>query len=221
MGPSQIPDPDDEIKRCAERQRMSPRVPRTRCGVEHADQNIAGIGFAGVEPYDGFQRYTRAAAFVRAHDLLVVPHIGEKHGPAAIRSALAAMRPHRIAHGVRAAADPGLLDRLAEDGIVCDLCPTSNVRLGVTASLENHPLTAFVRHGVPTTLNVDDPLLFATTLSQEYTEVARVLSLPVTALAALAAGGMQASGMTADTRQRLQLDIQQWLTNVSSTTKGR
>ncbi|MEU6191006.1 adenosine deaminase [Nocardia sp. NPDC047038] len=191
-----------------------------RFAVEHATRNVAGLGLAGLEPTDGFQRYSRAAAIVRAHGLLVVPHLGETQGPQSIRAAVAAMRPHRIAHGVRTVADPGLLDELADRRIVCDVCPTSNVRLGVTSELASHPLPRMLRHGVPVTLNADDPMLLSTTLTSEYKQVGQAFGLTDHQLADLAAEGASTAGMTETTRTALRSSIRRWLADDHPTKKG-
>ncbi|WP_433620960.1 adenosine deaminase [Nocardia sp. CA-120079] len=191
-----------------------------RFAVKYADHNVAGLGLTGQEPTDGFERYSRAAAIVRAHGLLVVPHLGETQGPQAIRAAIAGMRPDRIAHGVRAAADPRLLDELAEDRIVCDVCPTSNVRLAVISDLASHPLPRMLRHGVPVTLNADDPTLLATTLTSEYQHVGRAFGLTDPQLADLAAEGTSTAGMTETTCAAMRSSIRRWLADDQLTTEG-
>jgi len=119
--------------------------------------------------------------------------------------------PSRIAHGVRAAEDPDLLRLLAQRRIVCDVCPTSNVRLGAVASLAAHPLPTLIAHGVPVTVNADDPLLLATTLTNEYVRVRQTWHLDDHALADLALAGLHAAGMTEATKTRIQIAVRQWL----------
>ncbi|MFE9324100.1 adenosine deaminase [Nocardia sp. NPDC052278] len=190
-----------------------------RFAVKHA-RNVAGLGLAGVEPADGFERYSRAAAIIRAHGLLVVPHLGETQGPQSIRAAITALRPHRIAHGVRAAADPRLLDELAEHRIVCDVCPTSNVRLAVTSDLASHPLPRMLRHGVAVTLNADDPTLLDTTLTSEYQHVGNALGFTDHQLADLAAEAASTAGMTEATRTALLSSIRRWLADDQPAKEG-
>ncbi len=72
--------------------------------------------------------------------------------------ALDELEPDRIAHGVHSARDPDVLARLADDGVVCDVALTSNVRLGVVPSIEEHPLPRMLEAGVRVSLNADDEL---------------------------------------------------------------
>jgi adenosine deaminase len=74
----------------------------------------------------------------------------------------------RVSHGVRAIEDPALVEELAERRIVLEVCPTSNVVLGVFGSYAEHPLPALRAAGVPVTLGSDDPPYFDTTIGREY-----------------------------------------------------
>ena len=92
------------------------------------------------------------------------PHAGEHAGPESVWGAIRALAAERIPHGVRAVEDPALVSYLVEHQIALDVCPTSNVRLGVHPSLAEHRLMAA---GVPMTINSDDPTMFEVTLNDE------------------------------------------------------
>ena len=83
----------------------------------------------------------------------------------------------RIGHGTSSAADPTLLAHLAEHRIPLEVCPSSNIATRAVASLEEHPLKAFVDAGVVVTINSDDPPMFNTTLNNEYEIAADLLGL--------------------------------------------
>ncbi|WP_268828202.1 hypothetical protein [Streptomyces sp. GQFP] len=100
----------------------------------------------------------------------------------------------RIAHGVRAVEDPALVARLTAEGVVLDVCPTSNVALGVVASLSGHPLPRLLPAGVRCTLNADDPLLFGPGLLEEYETACAVFALTDSQLAAIARTSVVSSG---------------------------
>lgn len=132
-----------------------------------------------------------------------------------VRAAVELLGAQRIAHGIHAAKDADLLRMLAERRIVCDVCPTSNVRLGAVTSLPAHPLPTLMAHGVSVTVNADDPLLLATTLTQEYAHVQQTWHLDDDTLADLALDGLHATGMTEVTKTRIQVAVQQWLAHGS------
>ena len=87
-------------------------------------------------------------------------------------SALDALRPSRIGHGVRAIEDPALVDRLAEDGIVLEVCPGSNVALGVYRDWRAHPIEQLRAREVAVTVSTDDPPFFHTTMTRELDRLA-------------------------------------------------
>ena len=96
------------------------------------------------------------------------PHAGELGPPDAIRDALHLLQADRLRHGIRAIEDPDLVQELKERGTVLDVCPVSNVRVGVVPSLEEHPLPKLVAAGVLCSLSTDDPPMFDTDLTAEY-----------------------------------------------------
>jgi aminodeoxyfutalosine deaminase len=100
------------------------------------------------------------------------------------------LNPHRIRHGVRAVEDPTLLAEIVDRGLVLDVCPTSNLRLGVVSTLDEHPLPALVKAGALCTVNTDDPAMFGTDLGREYEAAAALGVGPDEAFAAGLAGAL-------------------------------
>jgi adenosine deaminase len=141
-------------------------VARRTVALDHP--YVVGFNMAGDEA--GFPASDYARAFAIAHDagLGCSVHAGEHAGPESIRAALELPGVVRISHGVRAVEDPSLVQDLAERGIVLEVCPTSNVVLGVFGTYEDHPLRALMAAGVPVTLGSDDPPYFGTTIGREY-----------------------------------------------------
>ena len=128
---------------------------------------LVAIGLGGYEV--GFPAAPYAEHFERAVaiGLHSVPHAGETEGPESVRQAVDALHAERIGHGVRAIEDPALVERIAEQGIMLEVCPTSNVLLGVVDTIDVHALPALRSAGVRVCLNTDDPGWFATDLVTE------------------------------------------------------
>lgn len=137
-----------------------------------------------------------------------------------MRAALDALGARRIAHGVRAIEDPALVARLAADGVVLDVCPTSNVALGVVASLAVHPLPQLLQAGVPCTLNADDPLLFGPGLLQEYTTARTAFGFEDSQMAAIARTSVEASGAPPALPAQTLTRIGNWLNSPDLGTRG-
>jgi len=166
--------------------RLTPDIPRgytddeaettARYSVAYRDRGVVGLGLGGLEAEYPPELYERSFAIAREGGLASVPHAGEAAGADSVRGALDALGAHRIRHGIRAEEDPGLVRELAGRGTVLDVCPISNLRTGVVASLEEHPLPRLVAAGVRCSVSTDDPAMFDTDLSHDY-EAAVTLGL--------------------------------------------
>ncbi len=133
---------------------------------------VVGLGLTGMEGKFGNEPFRPHFAEARRAGLHAVAHAGEHAGPASIRSVLEICGAQRIGHGVRAVEDPALVAELAARRIPLEVCPTSNVCLGVFPDLASHTFDRLHRAGVPVTVNSDDPPFFNTTLTDEYQKLA-------------------------------------------------
>jgi adenosine deaminase len=111
-----------------------------------------------------------------AHEagLHLTSHAGEWGGAASVWQAIEDLRVVRIGHGVQAIEDPALVTELVAREIVLEVCPGSNVALGVANTLATHPIRALREAGVKVTVSTDDPPFFSTTMRQEYQSLAKV-----------------------------------------------
>jgi aminodeoxyfutalosine deaminase len=132
------------------------------------DRGVVALGLGGSEK--GFPPELFVESFERARQggLHSVPHAGEIAGPESVWNALKLLHAERIGHGVRCVEDPTLVDHLRERQVPLEVCPTSNVCLGVFPSYEAHPLRRLWDDGLLITVNSDDPPLFNTDLNHEY-----------------------------------------------------
>jgi adenosine deaminase len=174
---------------------------------------VVGFNMAGDEAGYPAGDFARAFALAADAGLGCTCHAGEHAGPESVRAALALPGITRISHGVRAVEDPALVAELAERGIVLEVCPTSNVRLGVYPDFAVHPFTALREAGVPVTLGSDDPPYFAATIGGEYAVAAEHFGLDAAALAGLTATALRAGFEDTALRERL-------LATLSSTGAG-
>ncbi|HEX4362853.1 MAG TPA: adenosine deaminase [Pseudonocardia sp.] len=162
--------------------------------ARYAGAGVVSFGLAADESLYPPEPFAPAFAVARDAGLISAPHAGELAGPASVYGALDALGARRLCHGVRAVEDPALVERLAADGVVLDVCPTSNLLLGVVPSLAEHPLARLLAAGVRCTLNGDDPLLFGPGVLGEYQVARDTLGLSDDQLAALARTSIEASG---------------------------
>jgi adenosine deaminase len=136
----------------------------------HADDRhpyVVGFNLVGDEAAWPASLFTRAYEVAASSGLGCTVHAGEHDGPESIRAALE-LPITRMSHGVRAIEDPALVGELAEREIVLEVCPSSNVALGLFPSYQDHPLGALREAGVRVTLGSDDPPYFGCSIGTEY-----------------------------------------------------
>ncbi|MEV0414493.1 adenosine deaminase [Streptomyces sp. NPDC050448] len=182
-----------------------------RLAVRYADRGIVGFGLSNDERRGMARDFDRAFAIAREGGLLAAPHGGELTGPASVRDCLDDLHASRIGHGVRAAEDPRLLKRLADRQITCEVCPASNVALGVYERPEDVPLRTFFEAGVPMALGADDPLLFGSRLAAQYEIARRHHAFTDAELAELARQSVRGSAAPGDVQDKLLAGIDHWL----------
>ncbi|MEU7569100.1 adenosine deaminase [Streptomyces fradiae] len=182
-----------------------------RLAVRYADRGVVGFGLSNDERRGMARDFDRAFAIAREGGLLAAPHGGELTGPASVRDCLDDLRATRIGHGVRAVEDPRLLRQLADKGVTCEVCPASNVALGVYERHEHVPLRTLFDAGVPMALGADDPLLFGARLADQYEIARRHHGFADAELAELARQSVRASVAPEDVRAKLLAGIDDWL----------
>lgn len=181
-----------------------------RLAARYAGQ-VVGFGLSNDERAGDTVAFAPAFNIARRAGLALVPHGGELLGADHVESVITDLAPDRIGHGVRSFEDPAVLETIVRDGIALEVCPGSNVSLGVYHSIEDVPLRGLLNAGATVALGADDPLLFGTRLLNQY-EVARdVHGLSDTELASLAAGSVRSSTASEGTKTRLLREIQGWL----------
>ncbi|WP_019547099.1 adenosine deaminase [Streptomyces sulphureus] len=183
-----------------------------RLAVRYRDRGIVGFGLANDERRGFARDFDRAFAIAREGGLIAAPHGGELSGPRSVRDCLDDLRAGRVGHGVRAAEDPRVLGQLAEQGVTCEVCPASNVALGVYENDRSVPLRRLWDAGVPMALGADDPLLFGSRLAAQYTLARTAHGFTDIELAELARQSVRGAVMPSDVRQRTLARIDDWLT---------
>lgn len=139
--------------------------------------DIVAVDLAGDEI--GFPGELFLPHFNRARDayLGVTVHAGEAKGPESIWQAINELGATRIGHGVNAIKDPALMDYLRDQRIGIESCLTSNIQTSTVASLAQHPLKAFLDHGILACINTDDPAVEGIELRHEFEQVAAFAGL--------------------------------------------
>ena len=174
-----------------------------RCAAETAGDWIVGFGIAGDEKVAAPKDFAYAFDVAREAGLRLTAHAGEWGGPESVRNTLSALKVERIGHGVRAIEDLALVDELAERGIVLEVCPGSNLALGLYKDLRAHPISDLHRRGVKVTISTDDPPFFHTTMAHEYDRLNAAFDWDEGFFQDIARTSLDAAFCDADTRARI------------------
>jgi adenosine deaminase len=174
-----------------------------RFAVQCGNPLVTGFGLGGEERQGEMEDFVRAFEIAREAGLGLTVHAGELAGWESVAAALDHIRPDRIGHGVRAIENPDLVRRIAEEGVVLECCPGSNVALGVFGSWDAHPFPALKAAGCRLTLNSDDPPYFRTSIKAEYDNAGRHFGLSERDLTAVTRTAIEAAFVDRKTRAGL------------------
>lgn len=173
--------------------------PTLSVALRGREAGVIGLGLAGPEARSApISEFARAFERAAHEGLRCVPHAGEHGGPERIRACVERLHATRIGHGVRCLEDPRVVELLRERGVALEVCPTSNVLLGVTPSLASHPLPTLLREGLRVTVASDDPALFGTDMLTELQRCAEAFGWDRETVTTICAEGLALAGVTSN-----------------------
>ena len=184
-----------------------------RLAAQYAGRGVCGFGLSNDERRGDTAAFGPAFAIAERAGLASVPHGGELRGADHVTQCLDHLHPKRLGHGVRSAEDPRVLDRIANAGITLEVCPTSNVSLGVYETLEEVPVRTLTEAGVQVSLGSDDPLLFGSRLDGQYAVLRAAQEFTDDELADLARGSIRGSNASDDIKAKALSGIDDWRTS--------
>ncbi len=182
-----------------------------RLAAQYVGRGVVGFGLSNDERRGVTAEFAGAFAIAERAGLMLTPHGGELVGPDSIRTCLDVLHANRLGHGVRAVEDAELLDRIVQAGVALEVCPVSNVALGVYSDLTSVPLPTLLDAGATVALGADDPLLFGSRLAAQYATMRAAHDLSDATLAELARMSVRASRAPDDTKSTVIADIDAWL----------
>ncbi len=171
---------------------------------------VVGLGLTGIEGSVHEREFGLLRSAADDLGILLVVHAGETGGPERVAATLDELRPDRIAHGVASVRDPGVLARVVATGIVLEVCPSSNVTLGVVPDLATHPVRTLAAAGAAVVVGSDDPPFFATDLTTELAHVGAILGLDRAGHVMLQRRALTASAAPEDLRAAVTAELDAW-----------
>jgi adenosine deaminase len=182
-----------------------------RLAAQYVGRGVVGFGLSNDERRGNTSDFAPAFAIAERAGLLLTPHGGELVGPRNIATCIDALHADRLGHGVRVVEDQRLLERVVENGIALEVCPVSNVALGVYSDLTSVPLPTLLDAGATVALGADDPLLFGSRLAGQYATMRAAHALSDVQLAELARMSLRASRAPDSLKVDLLREVDLWL----------
>jgi adenosine deaminase len=167
---------------------------------------VVGFSLAGDEAGYPPEPFIDAYRIAEKAGLGCTVHAGEWAGAASVRGAME-LPVTRISHGVRAIEDPALVAEIARRNLTLEVCPTSNVVLGVFPTYEEHPFLALRAAGIPLTLGSDDPPYFGASVGGEYLVAREHFGLSDAELVAITRNALEASFAEPPLRSKLLTEL--------------
>lgn len=191
-----------------------PSVATARLVKTYQNAGVVGFDIAGAEAPFRPSLHREAYDFCAEHWLATTCHAGEVTGPEYIRDALLACRSLRIGHGTQLIQEwrpsgtlpgAGSLSRwILDRRIPLELCLTSNVQTRAVPDLASHPFEAFRRAGLAVTVNTDNRLVSATSLTHELELAQETWKLSVEELMDLQRTSLEAAFCSFETKTAIQ-----------------
>ncbi|HAT86037.1 adenosine deaminase [Cohaesibacter gelatinilyticus] len=161
---------------------------------------VTGFGMGGDERMHSQKAFAPAYEIATEAGLKCTTHAGEFGGPESVIDALDHLPVDRIGHGVRSSEDTDLMKRLVDENIVLEVCPGSNVSLGLYDSRKDHPIDKLIQAGIKTTISSDDPPFFHTSIGEDYDAMAQIKGWDRTTMLGFTKRSLQAAYLDETTR---------------------
>jgi adenosine deaminase len=167
--------------------------------------HLIAIDLAGDEANQPGELFVDHFKRIKDEGLFSIAHAGESNGPSSIWQAIRELGAVRIGHAVRAIDDMNLLDYLAENQIAIESNLTSNVQTSTVEDYASHPIKIFVKHGILTNLNTDDPGISGIDLHHEYNVAAHAAGLTREQIRQLQKNALEMAFLHQDEKEQLLL----------------
>lgn len=171
--------------------------------VAFKGRGVVAFDLAGAEYNYPAKKHKNAFFTVINKNMATTIHAGEAYGPESIHQALHYCRANRIGHGTRLFEDPDLMGYVRDFGIPIEICLTSNVQTRAVPDFAAHPVRQYFDDGLVVTLNTDNRLISATTMTDEFWRAHQHLGFTWDELVRLARMGFESAFLPLPEKQAM------------------
>ena len=194
-----------------------PTLEIAELALRYRDDSVCGFDIAGAE--DGFppSRFAPAFDFLKRNNMFFTIHAGEAFGLPSIWEAVQVCGADRLGHGVRIVEDIEIVDGSARLGrlaayvrdarIPLEVAPSSNLQTGIADELADHPVELLKDLGFNVTVNCDNRLMSATTMTREYERLVDTFNWDLDDLELTTINAMRAAFLPHDQRESIVREV--------------
>lgn len=172
-------------------------------GVKDKLPCVTGFGLGGDEAKYPPKLFQRAYNIANEGGLSCTVHAGEFASAEGMVEAMNYLPIKRIGHGVMAIHSPDTMAMVKDKGIALEVCPTSNIFLGLFKDIHHHPIANFLEAGIRLSINSDDPPFMSTNLAHEYDLVQKTWNYTDQQMNAITAMAIEDAFVDENTRRKL------------------
>lgn len=176
---------------------------------------IVAFGLDANEINNPPEKFQNVFESVREQGFLTVAIAGEVGPPEYIWQAMDLLKVSRIDNGVRCMEDPDLITRLSATQMPLDICPISNIQLGIFQNMRQHPLRKMYEEGLFVTVNSDAPAFFNAYLNENLSAANSALKLNKAILFELAKNSFHASFLEHSQKQKFINELEKFYKQAS------
>lgn len=134
---------------------------------KYLNKGVVGIDLAGDESKYKTQNYEHLFDLVKQNNIPFTIHAGEADDYNSVLSAIK-FGVKRIGHGVKSVDSIETIQKIINENVTLEVCPTSNVDTCIVNVYKNHPIKKLYDLGVKITVNTDNNTVSNIDLTGEY-----------------------------------------------------
>lgn len=134
---------------------------------KYLGKGVCAVDLAGAEDKYPLEDYLELFDIVKEKGIPFTIHAGENGSYEEVKKAIS-IGAKRIGHGIHAIDNDNTLNMVKDNGVLLEICPTSNVQTNAVDIYDNHPIKRLFDMGISISVNTDNVTVSNVSISDEY-----------------------------------------------------
>lgn len=176
---------------------------------EYQNKGVCAIDLAGAEGLYPTKDYQNLFKEAKEKGIQFTIHAGEAAGPESINDAIN-FGAKRIGHGIRCLEDKTIVDKIKDNNILLEICPTSNVQTNVVDKYENHPIIKLYKEGILVCINTDNITVSNISLTEEYIKLYKAFNLTIEDFKTMNINAINHAFITEEEKEKIKKELEKF-----------